>query len=319
MSGASSPSGVPGAPRRNVQVWFIALIAVMMAIAFAFAAGGVFFRTTALESTLSRHVEFLGHGEAPLEIPIMTSYTAPKIPNATVTSHVLWSIESTRTGASTTYLLSWQSVSKTSLPIRFVFNASGPHPYVADLGIGSVENGFLLNPAGSCSTDCDSIKMTQEGMVPGIFDVTAVVFRMTYNVSRVTETRGSTTTSYIEVDYSLRAWCFCGMSGPAANVTLPRPQDLWSIGVDRLPAGSSVSLSVHGLSLPVDMFRNSAKTVQFSAGPEGILSAQLVSAYRWGPVDDYVLSFSASADASIHYFLDLRFGSILILYDPATA
>ena len=148
--------------------------------------------------------------------------------------------------------------------------------------------------------------------------MTAVVFRMTYDVSRVTETRGSTTT-YIEVDYSLLAWCFCGMSGPAANVTLPRPQDLWSIGVDRLPAGSSVSLSVHGLSLPVDMFRNSAKTVQFSAGPEGILSAQLVSEYRWGPVDDYVLSFSASADASIHYFLDLRFGSMLILYDPATA
>ena len=53
--------------------------------------------------------------------------------------------------------------------------------------------------------------------------------------------------------------------------------------------------------------------------PGGILSAQLVSAYRWGPVDDYVLSFSASADASIHYFLDLRFGSMLILYDPATA
>ena len=248
----------------------------------------------------------------------MTTYTAPNLPNAKVTSGVVWSIASTQSGPSTTYLLMWHPRSNPSIPVRFVLNTSTPNPYFADFGFGSIEDGFLLVPAGSCQTNCTSITIRSESETPGIADVTYMSFRMTYEVFRVTETLGSSVASFLEVDYSLRAWCFCGTQLPAANVTLPGPQDLSPIATYGLPAGTRISLSVHGISPPVDVFRNNVTTFGFSAGPEGTLSAQLVSEYRWSSVDDYVITYSASRDSAIRYSFDLRFGSLLIDYVPAS-
>ena len=243
----------------------------------------------------------------------MTMYTAPEVPNATVTSQVSWSIEWARAGLSTTYLLLWHGVSNQSAPVRFVFNASHPIPNVVQPDIGSIENGFLLHPI-TCSTPCDSDKTVTTAYVSGSSYVTYVSFRMTYDVSRVTETIGAAASSYLEVDYSLLPSCFCGSQLPAANVTFPKSQELWPGATYRMAAGTEISTSVRGITFPVELFRNNATTLRLSAGSAGILATQLVSYYRWGPLDNYVLSYSASVDTTIQYFVDLRFGSLLIRY-----
>jgi hypothetical protein len=142
-------------------------------------------------------------------------------------------------------------------------------------------------------------------------------FRMDYDVFRVVQTEGLAESTFLEIDYSLIPTCFCTVPIPAANVTLPAPGDLYLVATGGLSRGSSVSVSAYGTPRPVDLFRNNASRLELLAGPEGIVTAQLVSSFRWSSVDDYVLSFSSSANTTIKYLFDLRFGSLLIEYAPA--
>jgi hypothetical protein len=318
MSGASLDSTLGPQSDRRLSRRLMALIAVGVAIAVVLAGSILVQRGPSPTWSFSRHADFRAHGRATLEIPIMTMYTAPPLANATVDSHVAWSIASNRSGPSTTSLMSWSALSKGDLPVRFILNTTTPNQYVGGAPFGSFENGFLLFPAGPCTGGCESTITTEGSGTPGIRDVTFIRFGMDYDVFRVVESTGSVESTFLEIDYSLIPSCFCSTELPAANVTFPGPGDLYLIATAGLSGGSRVSVSAAGTPPPVDVFRNNGTKLDILAGQEGTVTAQLASAFRWSSVDNYVLSFSSSANVTINYLFDLRFGSLLIEYAPAT-
>src|SRR5216110_1380447 len=115
----------------------------------------------------------------------------------------------------------------------------------------------------------------------GFTEVAYNKWNVTYTVYRVTDTWGADRTKSLLVDFSVVATGQFGDSLPAANVTAPGPADLALIATEFLHNGTPIALD---------------------AGPEGTLMVQLVSHYRWSPVDDYIVSFSASSNTMIQYF-----------------
>ncbi len=276
-------------------------------------AGGAIFVLYSQPPTTTRQVEVLSHGFADLEVPLMTLFTAPQIPKQSVDSYVNWSVGSTHAGPSTTYALEWGLSAPSSLPVRFVFNASSSDTRLAP---DTSPNRFLFHPAGVCGVGCSQTGITHGAGGAGVQDVFYQTWRMNYTVLRITGTVGSTQTSSLEVDFSLSPGSSFGVPMPAANVTVPGPAEVAALGTVKVSAGEKVWMSVHGSSAPSNVFYHNASAVTFDAGVLGSLSAQLSSRYEWSSVDDYVLSFSSSTTAWIEYFFDLRFGSLLIRYVP---
>jgi hypothetical protein len=244
----------------------------------------------------------------------MTMYTAPKIPNGQVDSWVNWTVASTRSGPSTTYLLDWSLLSKPSLPVHFVLNDSAGKEDSGFRASDATPSGFAYLPQGTCSGACILRSVTQGAGAAGIHALYYEIWRVNYTVRRITDSLESTHTTFLEVEFSITRWGGVGDSLPLANVTMPGAGNLLDVAVYHLPASSGISLSARGVPFVPDFFRNRAATVAFDAGPEGFLVAELTSRYRWSSVDDYVLSFKASQDTTIRYLFDLRFGSLLIEY-----
>ena len=145
-------------------------------------------------------------------------------------------------------------------------------------------------------------------------DVVHVIWKMTYAVLNVTETSGAARSSFLEVDYSLSPMGSVGEPMPAANVSRPSAKDLASVAIENVPAGNQITISARGLPQVPNVFSHDATTAAFDAGRLGTLTARLTTQYSWSSVDDYRLSFSTTTNVSLQFFLDLRFGSLLIEY-----
>ena len=312
---ASAPIGPRrgGTPRSRALVVTIAII-VTLAVVVSGSAVVLLYSKVPVSS---RQVLAVGHGRSSLAVPLMTMYTAPKIPNAQVESSANWSVASTRTGPSTTYLFQWSLLTHLSIPVRFVLNATTEDQNFGAFALGSTADGFAYYPAGTCSGGCNSTGKVFGASGAGIHDVLYQTWRMDYTVRRITDGIGPTQTSYLEVEFALSPQRMIGIVLPAANVTPPGPGDVLDASdILHLPAYGQVTTSSHGTHSPPDFFRNTVGTVAFDAGPEGTVTAQLTSRFRWSTVDDYVLSFRASKETWIRYLFDLRFGSLLIEYVP---
>jgi hypothetical protein len=298
------------------------VIAVVLAVVFA---GSTAVFLSSRLPAYSRISIVVGHGRATLDVPLMTLYTAPKMPNAQVESWVNWSVASTQAGPSTMYVFQWNAVRQPSLPVSFVLNSTTEDRNLGTLAPGSIADGFMFYPAGTCRGGCDSTGRGFGAAGAGIHDVLHQIWRMDYTVRRITDVVGSMPKSYLEVEFSIALLQAIGESLPAANVTLPGPSDLLEApGISSLAAYAKVTMSARATqsshhSYSHDSFRNNVTTVDFDAGPQGIVTAQLSSRYRWSSVDDYVLSFMASKETWIRSLFDLRFGSLLIEYLPPPA
>src|SRR5437879_5755079 len=111
---ASAPIGPRGGgtPRSRALVVTIAIIVTLAVVV----SGSAVVRFYSKIPVSSRQVLEVGHGRSSLAVPLMTMYTAPKIPYAQVESSANWSVASTRTGPSTTYLFQWSLLAYLSIP-----------------------------------------------------------------------------------------------------------------------------------------------------------------------------------------------------------
>jgi hypothetical protein len=263
---------------------------------------------------LTRHVEFLGQGEDVMDVPLMTLYTAPAIPGERVDTTVSWTVRSRSEGPSTAYLFRWNPVSKALFPIRFILNTSELNGTVADGRIAPVENGFVLHPAGVCGSGCNELRITSSLGGAGLHNIFFEKWRVRYTVSNVTEAYGSSRTSFLEVRFSVTRSGTYGIEMPAANVSLPRPDEIATIFTEQMWSGETIQIQA-----PVDppvptVFRHNGTSLGFDAGRLGILRARLDSVFSWGSKDDYRLSFSSSTNTTLQVAIDLRFGSMLVRY-----
>jgi hypothetical protein len=263
-------------------------------------------------------VEVVGRGHTIFDVPVMTLYTAPRIPGESVDSNVRWEVRSTNPGHSTTYVYDWRTMSGSFLPVRFFFNTTSP----VQAGLfdrGPTEGTVLFYPAGPCGAGCHETGWAQEIGGAGFQEVAYNKWNVAYTVYRITDTWGAHRTRSLLVDFSVVAIGQFGDSLPAANVTAPGPADLALIATEHMSSGGKTSIAARGAQeksqTPITEFEYNVTEIALDAGPEGILMVQLVSHYRWSPVDDYIISFSASSNTTIQYFFDLRFGSILIRYE----
>jgi len=293
-------------------------MSIAFALVFALSGGFVYVLNSASIPVVipahTRQSVVLAHGHSSLDVPLMTMYTAPKIPNGQVDSWVNWTVASTRSGPSTTYLFDWNLLSKPSQPVQFVLNVSAGTEDSGFRASDATPSGFAYLPQGTCSGTCILRSVTQGAGPAGVHALYYEIWRMNYTVRRITDTYESTQTTLLEVEFSITRWGGVGDSLPLANVTMPGAGNLLDVAVYRAAASSWISLSARGVPSVPDFFRNKAATVTFDAGSEGSLVAELTSRYRWSSVDDYVLSFKASQDTTIRYLFDLRFGSLLIEY-----
>src|SRR5256885_11305028 len=138
---ASAPIGPRrgGTPRSRALVVTIAII-VTLAVVVSGSAVVLFYSKIPVSS---RQVLEVGHGRSSLAVPLMTMYTAPKIPYAQVESSANWSVASTRTGPSTTYLFQWSLSTHLSIPVRFVLNATTEDQNFGAFALGSTADGFF--------------------------------------------------------------------------------------------------------------------------------------------------------------------------------
>lgn len=309
---AASPSPVPRPRLLGPRVRLVLALGCALALVLAMGAYVVIF-SGGPPPAMERHVEFLSQGQQDLNVPIMTLYTAPPIPGATVDSTVSWKYSSARSGPSTTYRFHWNVTSPENEPVRFGLNSS-----LLDRDTGSfegIDNGALFHPAGPCPEGCTRTERGVEAGGPaGVRQVVYEMWQLRYAVRRVTEVVGTQATSFLEVDFAFDRIQSNSDSMPAAGIADPAPDQRASLGVWRLPAGNWVKLSAQGQTSVPNLFRNLVTAITFDAGRLGTLSARLDSQYSWSPADDYSLSFSASTDATVEYSIDLRFGSLLIDY-----
>jgi hypothetical protein len=265
---------------------------------------------------LVRDIQPLGAGEMTLDVPLMTLYTAPAIANETVESEVGWSRSSTRDTGSTMYRFDWEAVSA-SLPVLFGLAAGTSNAGRGSFEPGNVANAFVYYPMGPCRDDCTLTGESTRISPAGVQMVYYQQWKLNYTVSRVTDIRGLTRTSFLHVEFSLVRWQGIGDSIPVANVTAPGPSNVSSLGFYHLSPGSWMSLSTSGMTPPLPEFRHNGTTASFDAGAEGTIRAQLVSRFEWSSADDYTLTFSSTAETWTEWLFDLRFGSLLIRYVEA--
>jgi hypothetical protein len=293
---------------------FAMLLAAGCAVALVVALG-VFHILVPLRAPSSvRSTELLGRGDMILHVPIMTMYTAPPLPGQSITSNVTWSVRSTHNGPSTSYHLGWKVLSGPAVPVRFVLNSTFSDPNAGSTGPSEGRDEFSYYPAGTCGLGCTDRGLDQRVSGPGVADVVYVIWKLTYAVLNVTETSGAAHSSFLEVDFSLSPMGSVGEPMPAANVSRPSAKDLASVAIENIPAGNQLTISARGLPAVPNIFRHDATTAAFDAGRLGTLTARLTTQYSWSSVDDYRLSFSATTNVSLQFFLDLRFGSLLIEY-----
>jgi hypothetical protein len=259
-------------------------------------------------------MEVLGRGDMIMDVPIMTLYTAPPLAGQSVASNVTWSIRSTHNGPSTTYHVGWTLLSGPDVPVRFVLNSTFSDPNAGSIGPSERRDEFSYYPAGTCGLGCTDLGVDQQVGGFGLAYVVHVIWKMTYAVLNVTEIFGSARSSFLEVDFSLTPVGSVGEPMPAANVSRPTPEDLAPVAIENIPAGNQITISASGLPAVPNVFSHDATTAAFDAGRLGTLSARLTTQYSWSSVDDYRLSFSATTNVSLQFFLDLRFGSLLIEY-----
>ena len=319
MSTAPSTPVRPQPARPQLSPALVKAIVIAVVLAMVFAGSTAVFLSSRLPA-YSRMSVVVGHGRATLDVPLMTLYTAPKMPNAQVESWVNWSVASTRTGPSTMYVFQWNAVRQPSLPVSFVLNSTTEDRNLGTLAPGSIADGFMFYPAGTCRGSCDSTGRGFGAAGAGIHDVLHQIWRMDYTVRRITDVFGSMPKSYLEVEFSIALLQGIGESLPAANVTLPGPGDVREApGFTNLSAYSKVILSARGAYSSPVTFRNNVTTLDFDAGPQGIVTAQLTSRFQWSSVDNYVLTYMISKKAWVRTLVDLRFGSLLIEYVPPPA
>ncbi len=268
-------------------------------------------------NTSPREVARLGEGSVLLDFPLMTIYSAPdlKVHGFGTTAELYWS--SSSTGPSTNITFEWSHATGTSLPVHFVFDPGGPHPYF----IAGPEDGFVYLAAGECSFPCLSQSEDFLTWMIGAQDAYFVVWRMDYSVHEMQAMRNHVNETWLQVKYSFSPRVGGTESLPAANATVAGPADLLPIGDPvTLSYGRGLSwrynVSIRQFPLPDAPFRHSLPLVVFNAGSAGNLTAILSSSFAWGPAQDYRLGLSGTngVNVTMQFYLDDRFGALLVRY-----
>lgn len=297
----------------------------------------------------------LGQGRVMIDVPLTTMYTAPPLANGTVTTSVTMSFTSgngTCITNQTTQVSScggpfgdvlpytWSVVRGTDLPVHFVMSPE-PSPFDTHRHFedGST-SGLLFLPAGPMvfhdylqgtpvpPPAVDYLNATLSGA--GLAYVYVTTWAMNYTVRKMGAFQGLTTTSYLEVDYSMSvADPGSARPLPAANVPLASSSDVWS-PVHTVTLDPGYSLDWNGISVlssfnvpppPVPYgsptyFHYNLTALSLEAGSEGPLVVGLRSSY-WGSYA--TLLFSSNRTVQVHFSVDMRFGSLILAYGPGGA
>jgi hypothetical protein len=267
-------------------------------------------------NTSPREVARLSEGQTVLVVPMMPMYAAPALeaPGFGTTVELDWS--SSSAGPSTNFRFHWDQVTGTSLPVRFVFDP-GRVPYFTT----GPDNGFVYWPVGLCASPC---LRQSEDYLTGMIGAQAAYFavwRLEYSVHEMQATRNHVSETWLQVNYSLSPRSSGTETIPAENVTLPEPTDLVRVGnLVTLSYAREQSwrynVSIHDFVLSDMPFRHSLLPAVFDAGVQGKLTAVLTSSFVWGPAEDYRLGLSGTSgvNVTLQFFLDNRFGALLVQY-----
>ena len=108
---------------------------------------------------------------------------------------------------------------------------------------------------------------------------------------------------------------------PAPNVTSPSSGDLTPVGGPiSLHYGRGLpwqyNVSIHQFAGPDRAFLHSVPPVDLDAGPIGHLTAVLTASFSWGRAEDDLLGLSGSdgVNVTLQFYLDARFGALLVRY-----
>jgi hypothetical protein len=268
-------------------------------------------------NTSPREVARLSEGSAILDVPMMPMYAPPALRarGFAVSAELFWS--ASPAGPSTNFTFRWGQVAGTSLPVRFVFDPGPPHPYFTQ----GPDDGFVYWPTGLCVPPCS--RLSEDYLTQRIGGQSAyfAIWRMHYIVHEMQAMRNHVNESWLQVNYSFSPRVVGTETLPASDTTAPGPTDLLPVG-DRvaLNYGRGVSwrynVSIHDFAMPVSPFRHSLPPVVLDAGAKGHLTAVLSSSFVWGPAEDYRLGLSGTSgvNVTLQFFLDSRFGALLLQY-----
>ncbi len=260
----------------------------------------------------------LGNGSTWLDVPLMTLYSAPKlnVKGFATSVNLTWTSYSGEPSANITF--QWGNVTGSSLPVHFVLDKA---PYVYFLQ--GPADGFTYLPAGLCVTSCISWSETTSTRNVGEQGVNAVLWRMNYTLLKMAATVDSVNETWIQVNYSFRPLLeIIGEPLPFANVTAPTSADLVAVGMPvtlDYSKGSAwqYNASVHDFPMPPAAFHNSLPAIVIHAGNLN-LTAVLSSQFGWGPPDDNWIGLSGTdgANVTLQFYMDARFGALLVQYVP---
>ena len=332
MEGSSGIAGASGlVPPRPVRGFRGVAIVVVAAVLLS--AGGALFYVLRpsgqpvatlppgsppdVGNTTPREIRKLSEGQAILDVPLMTFYSAPALNVRGFGTSAELSMSSSSAGPSSSFTFVWDQVTGTNLPVRFSFDPGPPHPYFAK----GPPDGFVYLPAGECIADCLRTGWGDATQRVGAKLAYFVIWRMDYSVHEMQAMRNHVNESWLQVNFSFSPRVEGTEGLPAPNVTSPSSGDLTPVGGPiSLHYGRGLpwqyNVSIHQFAGPDRAFLHSVPPVDLDAGPIGHLTAVLTASFSWGPAEDDLLGLSGSdgVNVTLQFYLDARFGALLVRY-----
>jgi len=271
---------------------------------------------------LARQVAILGNGSMILDVPLMTMYSAPRLSVKGFATSVEVSFASFSAAPSSKFSFQWALQSKTDLPVRFVLEADSVGGALTPAFVAGPGNDFAVYPAGLCVFPCIAIREVTSTELVGNQGLISAKWEMKYTVGLMVQSREFGGSRWLQVNYVLRPLALSfGVSLPYANVTSPVPSDLIAVGDPvHLMYGPGVSwqynLSVRDFPQAPTPSRHSLPMVILHAGSVGDLVAVLSSTFAWNSAGDDRLGLSGTdgVDVTLQFYVDNRFGSLLVRY-----
>ncbi len=319
----SSQDRPPG-PSRHRAILGVLVVAAVVVIAAA--AWYVLNKATTPgpAAQVPAHVTaYLSNGSAIIEVPLMAFYTAPAAQSRGFATNASFTMSCAQGGPSANFTFRWGDTDLGGLPIRFVLSHAfgDASTYLIEPG---PSNDFVVLPVGNCPVPTISAR-TELGMVNvGEATVIREVWRMNYTVMQMASTVDQAQYSWIQVNYTMLPIARDFLDPmPAANVSRPARSDLSPpvfINIYNLSKGQTLATltearsASHGLA----PFRHSLPPLTIDGGAAGNITAVLTSESEWGPAQDLWLGWSVTAAGAgtltATYFIDLRFGSLVVAF-----
>lgn len=270
----------------------------------------------------AREVAILGNGSMILDVPLMTMYSAPRLPVKGFATSVEVSFASFSAAPSSKFSFQWALQSKTDLPVRFVLETSSATGAFTPVLVAGPGNDFAVYPAGLCVSPCIANREVTSTELVGNQGLISAKWEMKYTVGLMAQSREFGGGRWLQVNYVLHPIALSfGVSLPYANVTSPAPSDLVAVdGPVHLTSVPGVSwrynVSVHDFPQAPTPSRYSLPAVVLHAGSMGDLVAVLSSTFAWNSAGDDRLGLSGTdgVDVTLQFYVDTRFGSLLVQY-----